>query len=327
LISQVHAAKIPDVSVIVVSYNTRDLTAACLHSVLSESADIACELIVVDNASSDGSAEMVAAEFPDVHLIANTENVGFAKANNQAFQLARGRYLLLLNPDTLVVNDAIARTVEFADSMTGAGVIGCRVLWPDGEQSRSLYRFRRLRDVALNLFVPNRLTKGSSLLGGARYAGIDLDRVQDVEVVAGCFMLVRSEILDQVGGMDEDFFMYGEESEWCFRIRKAGWSVLYFPGARIVHLGGQSTKQKKSEMNLAMARGQLLFLEKTWGWHASYLANLMMLLRDSPRVCLWLLCMPIPRLRESEFGRSLKAAVQRLPMLLRGLFREHRASR
>lgn len=312
---------IPQISVIIVSYNTRELTRGCLCSVMRETPDLDLELIVVDNASMDGSVEMVAAEFPDAHLIVNRENLGFARANNQAFEVARGRYLLLLNPDTQIVEKAIAKTLRFAEATPRAGVMGCRVLLPDGRQQSTLFRYRRLRDVFLNLFVPNSLIRRSRYFGRERYVGLDLHRVQDVEVVAGCYMLVRREVVEGVGGMDDDFFMYGEEAEWCFRIRKAGWSVLYYPGARVIHYAGQSTKQEEVPMNLAMARSQLLFLQKTQGCRAAYVANLIMLLRDFQRLFLWWCFGLYPPLRRSKFGRSLLPGVARFPMHLQGLLR------
>lgn len=311
----------PDVSIIVVSYNTLDLTGACLRSIKNGTPGLATETIVIDNASGDGSADMIESCFPEAQLIRNTENVGFAAANNQGLKLARGRYVLLLNPDTQVAEEAIAKTVEFADANPRAGVIGCRVLFPDGEQQSTLFRYRRLRHVFLNVFLPENLISRSRVFGRARYVGLDLDRVQDVEVVAGCFMLVRREAIEAVGAMDSDFFMYSEEAEWCYRMRKSGWKVLYFPGAEIMHLSGQSTKQERRRMVLAMDRGHLLFIQKTQGWLAAYIANVLMMLRDLPRVLLWKLLAVHPAWRGGGLGRSLMPATERFALHWAGLLR------
>ena len=244
----------PDLSVVVVSYNTRDLTRRCLQSVQDHAAGIATERILVDNASADGSADMVRREFPDVRLIANADNRGFAAANNQAFEIARGRYLLLLNPDTEVLEGTLEKVFAFAQRNPAAGVVGCRVRYPDGTQQSTFFRFLRLSTVIVNLFVPNRWMRKSEGLGRSRYVGADLDTTQDVEVVAGCFMLVPRAAIDQVGGMDEGYFMYGEEADWCYRMRRAGWSALYYPDATILHHGGQSARQRPGPMLRAMAR-------------------------------------------------------------------------
>jgi GT2 family glycosyltransferase len=157
--------------------------------------------------------------------------------------------------------------------------------------------------------------------GRTRYIGADLDQVLDVEVVAGCFMLVRRQLIEEVGGMDEGFFMYGEEAEWCFRIRRAGWSILYFPGATILHRGGESARQYADQMTLAMSRSQLLFIQKTEGRAAAYLANLLMLLRDLPRALAWLCFSAFPRLRQSGVTGLLRPSVARVWLHIRGVFR------
>lgn len=310
-----------DVSFIVVSYNTRELTRGCLRSIEEQSVGFRYEIIVVDNASSDGSAEMVAGDFPGVQLVANEQNLGFARANNQAFELAAGRYVLLLNPDTEILDNAVRDCLEFAERQPDAGVIGCRVRLPNGEQQSTVFRYLRPWYLLINLFVPNRLIRRSRLLGRIRYVGIDLDRVQEVEVIAGCFMLVRREVLEQVGGMDGDFFMYGEEAEWCFRIRRAGWRNLYLPGPTILHHGAQSAKQSTEKMTVAMCRGQLLFIQKTQGPAAAWVANLLMLARDVPRALLWLLIRGVPGFRESDRGELLRPAITRVHVHLTGLYK------
>lgn len=311
------AADPVDVSVVVVSFNTRELTCACIETVLRETRRHTFEIIVVDNDSRDGSVEAVRERFPEVTVIANRDNTGFARANNQGFEVARGRFVLLLNSDTEVWDDAIGRSIDYAQAHADAGVVGCRAIQPDGRQQSTMFRYLRLWEVALNCLVPHRLMRRSRLLGHSRYVGADLDEVQDVEVAAGCFMLVRREVIERVGGMDGAFFMYGEEAEWCHRIRRGGWRVRYFPGARILHYGGASASQDPATMKVAMARSQILFLRKTRGRVVAYLANLLMLARDLPRVALWALLSPAPR---SGLRASMAPAVSRLPFHLRTLF-------
>jgi len=311
----------PDVSVVIVSYETRDLTLAAVASVLADRGHDGYEVIVIDNASTDGSAAAVAERYPGVSLIANDENRGFGAAANQGMVVSRGRYVLLLNPDTEVRDDAIAETLAYAEDHADAGVVGCRVFLADGRQQSTVYRVLRLREVLVNLFVPNKLMRRSSVLGRSRYVGLDLDLVQHVEVIAGCFMLVRRDVIERVGVFDEAFFMYGEEEEWCHRIRDAGWRLHYFPGASVLHHGGASAKQFPAAMARAMTRSRLLVLQKTRGRGIAYLGNVLMLLRDLPRILAWCVLAPFPGLRTSSVGRLLHVSVARFPVHASGLLR------
>ncbi len=272
-----------DVSVVIVSFNTRDVTLACVRSVFEHTPGCSFEVIVVDNASEDGSAEAIAREFPQATVIANTDNKGFAGANNDGLAVAKGRYLLLLNPDT-VVNDASIRDVlEFCDANPTAGVVGCRCFNEDGTQQSTIFRYKRFGEILMNVVIPNKLMRKSRRLGRSRYIGADLNQTMDVEVVAGCYMMVRRECYDKVGGMDDRFFMYAEEVDWCYRIHKAGWRIVYFPGASILHYGGLSAAKCESQMNIAMAKSNLLLIQKTMGRPLAWISNSLMCVRDTPR--------------------------------------------
>jgi asparagine synthase (glutamine-hydrolysing) len=242
----------PVLSVIVVSWNTRDLLRECLASIELHLASVEHEVIVVDNASTDGSADMVAAEFADVVLNRNDRNVGFGAANNQAMRMARGDSFLLLNSDTRLVDDSVARLCHDVSSMEGIGVAQCRLRLPDGRVQHTTYRFP-----ALGLAVLDDL--GLHKLLGARRAGETLldgywahDRERDVDWVAGSFMLVRRAVFEQTGGFDERLFMYGEDMEWCRRIRDAGWRIRYFPGAEIVHADHASADLRFGDERVAL---------------------------------------------------------------------------
>ena len=310
-----------DVSIIIVSYNTREVTLACVRSVFERANDCTWEIILIDNASCDGSVEAIRAAYPQVKAITNSENRGFAAANNQGLLIAKGRYLLLLNPDTEVYPETLRETLAYAEANPKVGVIGCRVFGDDGKQQSTLFRVKRVSDVAINALVPNRLMRRTRWLGRCRYAGIDLDVAQSVEIVAGCFMFVRRSAFETVGGMDEAFFMYGEEAEWCHRFRRHGWEVRYFPGASILHYGGVSTDRHPAQMNLAMAKSNLLLVQKTQGRGAAYLANVCMLIRDVPRAVVWHILSPFARGRESASLKSLKRASERALLHVSGLVR------
>lgn len=276
------------VSIVIVSWNSGHVLRSCLASIYAHTDETSIEVIVVDNASSDGTVEMVQREFSRVKLIVNATNKGFAAANNIGLECARGQYLLLLNPDTEIHSHTIRLSIAYMEKHPEVGVVGCRCIGADGAQQSSIFRVPRVRDVLINTLIPSKWMTRSRLLGKARYVGVDLDQEQDVEVVAGCYMFLRRSVYDAVGGMDDEFFMYGEEVEWCHRIRKEGWRVAYVPSITILHYGGVSAAQCADEMDNALARSQLLVIRKTRGAVSARAANVLMLLRDVVRLLLFL---------------------------------------
>ena len=251
----------PDLSIVVVSYNTREVLRRCLELVRAGSRGLDVELIVVDNASTDRSAEMVAECFPEATLIANQRNVGFGKANNLAFLRTRGRYVLLLNPDTAVGPDALAELVRFADAHPDAGVVGARLEYPNGSLQHSAFRFPDLRQAWFGFFdvVPI-----DSRING-RYEPARYERPFRAEHLLGACLLLRREALEQVGPFDPRYFMYFEETDLCARLRRAGWDNLYTPAARVVHLGATSTGAARERMSVEFHRSQAYFYRKHYG--------------------------------------------------------------
>jgi GT2 family glycosyltransferase len=254
-----------DVSVIIVNWNTRAVLRDCLESVYAQTRDVTFEVIVVDNASTDGSPELVKRGFPQAYLIENFTNRGFAAANNQGMAMARGRYVLLLNSDTIVLDNAIAKTVVFADRNPQAAVVGCRVLNPDHTLQPTCFMFPSLLNMLLSVSYVYKLFPRNRFFGRERMTWWDRDDAREVDVVTGCFMLVRREAIEQVGVMDEEFFMYGEETDWCYRFRREGWKVSFVPLADIVHLGGASSRQVAQRMTLQLSSSILYFLRKHRG--------------------------------------------------------------
>jgi len=251
-----------DVSIIIVNWNTRDILRNCLLSIYEQTKEIYFEVIVVDNASTDGSVEMVKKDFPQVILIENTENRGFAAANNQSIAVAKGRYVLLLNSDTLILDKAIFKTVMSADANPKAAVVGCRVLNPDRTLQPTCFMFPSLLNMFLSSTYLFKLFPKSKFFGREQMSWWNRNDTREVDVVTGCFMLVRRMAIEQTGLMDEQFFFYGEETDWCYRFRQGGWKVLFIPDAEIVHLGGQSSKQMASQMALQLRGSILQFMHK-----------------------------------------------------------------
>jgi GT2 family glycosyltransferase len=276
-----------DVAIIVVSYNTRQLLHDCLASVYMQTSGISFETYVVDNDSNDGSQDMIRTEFPRVRLIANNENKGFAAANNQAIRVADARYVLLLNPDTIVLERVIQKSVAYMDANLDVGALGCKVRWPDMTVQGTIFRFPGLLDLALDVLRLPYLFESHPFFDRARYGAHDTDKARDVDCVAGCYMLVRMGTITKAGVLDEDFFMYGEEMEWCWRIWKSGVRIVYYPGASIIHLKGQSTAQFSGGLKAAVRRAAILFLDKTRGSLTAWVSNFIMFLGVLIRVPVW----------------------------------------
>jgi GT2 family glycosyltransferase len=251
----------PALSVIVVSYNTRAMTLDCLAS-LREQTRADFETIVVDNASTDGSAEAIAGRFPDMTLMAETANHGFAGANNLAARRARGEYLLLLNPDTLVLDGAVDRLLAFARANPRAGIWGGRTLYGD----RSLNPASCWGRMTLwNLFCRASGLTGvfprSELFNSEAYGGWDRDTEREVDIVTGCFLMIRRETWEALGGFDPAFFMYGEEADLCLRARALGAAPRVTPEAEIVHYGGAADTVRADKM-VRLLSGKISLIDR-----------------------------------------------------------------
>ncbi|MEK6797432.1 MAG: glycosyltransferase family 2 protein [Planctomycetota bacterium] len=286
-----------DVSIVIVSWNTRDVLRDCLRSLHERAGDAALETIVVDNHSADGSAEMIAAEFPAVRLIRNDDNRGFAAANNQGIAVAHGRYVLLLNSDTLIHDAAIEKAVEFADAHPDAGIVGCQTRGRRGNLQYNCYLFPSLLNVALSLTRLQQLFWSHRFFNRARFGWWDYQSEREVDAVAGCFMLARREAIQQVGPMSEEYFMYSEDTDWCLRMRRAGWKTMYTPKAVITHLGRCSSSQAPMDMHLLERRSLLMFLERKSGRATRAAANLMFCIASLLRV-------PLVGMKRLSAGRS-----------------------
>lgn len=274
----------PDISVIIVSYETRDLTDACVASVKRHAGGLRVEIIVVDNCSTDGTAAALRAAHPDIAVISSPVNGGFAYGNALGLAVARGAMILVLNPDTELRPDTLERAVAALRADPRLGVVGALVELPDGTIQNSTIRFPSLRALAFNVALPARLQRRLPWAGDQRYASLDRSRPQRLDAVSGCFMLVKREVVDSVGGFDTRFFIYGEEVEWCRRIRRAGWEIEYRPDVRILHHGGASTSHMTVWKAREMMRGQLLYFALVHGRGKARLAALLMLVRDLVRL-------------------------------------------
>jgi hypothetical protein len=250
-------------SVIIVNYNVRQFLENALTSICRALEGIQGEIFVVDNASDDGSSDMVRAKFPAVRLLENTTNVGFARANNMALRLAGGEFLLLINPDTVVQEDTLRVMLRFFSDVPDAGVAGCRVLNPDGTFQLPCRRSFPTPWVAFTkIFGLAALFPASRIFGRYNLTFLSEDETYPVDAVSGSFMMVRREAYVTVGGLDEDFFMYGEDLDWCYRIAAAGFKVYYVHTTKIIHFKGESTRRSDIDEIRVFYQAMQLFVRK-----------------------------------------------------------------
>ncbi len=250
-----------DLSIVVVSWNTAQLLKQCLDSIYANPPDCTFDIWVVDNASSDESVAMVRSDFPDAHLITNRENVGFAGANNQALELCQGSFVLLLNPDTVVKPQALNQLIRFLRNNEQVGGAGPRLLNGDGSFQPSCYPFPTVMREFWRLFYLDSVIP----YGTYNFSSWDQRTPQDVDSIQGACLLLRKEVLDQVGLFDESYFLYSEEIDLCYRIKRAGWRLVWLPEAAIIHLGGQSSKQVARRSFLNLYQGKVMFFRKHYG--------------------------------------------------------------
>jgi N-acetylglucosaminyl-diphospho-decaprenol L-rhamnosyltransferase len=271
------SAAAPDLSIIIVSWNVRDLLRACLRSIQADRGGLRPEVIVVDAASHDGTPAMVREEFPWAKLIACADNVGFPKGNNIGLAEAHGRYLLLLNPDTEVQPGALATMVAYLEQNPEVGALGPQLLNPDGSVQSSRRRFPTLATAVfestwLEPYAPAGLLR--------RYYALDLadDETAEVDWLTGACLLVRREVLQEVGDLDEAYFMYSEEMDWLRRIKAAGRRVVYLPQAKVMHHMGKSSEQVVAARHISFQRAKLRYFKKYHGRAAvSFLRSFLLL--------------------------------------------------
>ena len=250
-------------SIVIVNYNVKYFLEQCLYAATKAASKLGSEIIVVDNDSVDGSCQMVAEKFPKVTLIANKVNVGFSKANNQAIRIAKGEYILLLNPDTVVEEDSFIKIVGFMDKTPDAGGLGVKMIDGKGRFLPESKRGLPTPEIAFwKMFGFSSLFPRSKRFGRYHLGYLDKDQIHEVDVLAGAFMLLRRQTLDKVGLLDEDYFMYGEDIDLSYRITKGGYKNYYFPQTTIIHYKGESTKKGSINYVKVFYNAMIIFAEK-----------------------------------------------------------------
>jgi len=262
-----------DLSIVIVSYNTKELTLSCLESICHHKPDsYSLDIFVVDNASSDGTVEAIAKQFPQVKLIANEKNLGYAAANNQAIFQTNADYILLLNSDTLVLENCLEAVIDFMRRHPEVGASGCKLVLPDG--SLDLACKRSFPTPETSFYHAVGLSKRfpqHKKFGRYNLSYLNENEIHEVDCLVGAFMMVRRKVIEEIGGLDESFFLFGEDIDWCYRIKEAGWKVVYYPKAVAIHYKGSSCKKNIWKSTYEFHRAMLIFYNK----HYKYKYNLL----------------------------------------------------
>ncbi len=254
-----------DISFIIVSWNARDYLFKCLYSIEKDAAGFNSEIIVVDNASSDGSAQMVRERFPQAKLIVNEKNLGFAWANNIGIRESRGKYLALINSDVEVLPGCVGKMVDYIEKNGETGMLGPKMVDPSGNLQLSCMGFPTLWNSLCRALALDTTFPGIKFFSGYLMTYWPHDSTREVDIINGCFWLVRRGALDKVGLLDERFFIYGEDKDWCKRFREAGWKVVYFHEARSIHYGGGSSSNAPVKFFIEMNRADIKYWNKHHG--------------------------------------------------------------
>jgi len=263
-----------NLSIIIVNYNTKELLQKALESIERFPPSGEFEIFVVDNASQDDSAEYIKNIDNQVIPIINTENLGFSKANNMAIKMAKGKYILLINPDTEVLEGTLNKCMDYMDKHPTIGILGCKVLLPDGRLDLACRRgFPNLWNSFFKFSGLAKLFPKVKLFTGYNLTYLDEHQSYSVDSVVGAFMMVRREVIEQIGLLDEDFFMYGEDIDWCYRAKQAGWDVFYYADAVIIHHKRASSKQSKKALN-EFFRAMEIFYKKHYAGKHTFFVNI-----------------------------------------------------
>jgi GT2 family glycosyltransferase len=249
-------------SIVIVSWNVKDILCDCLDSIVRSSTAFAYEIIIVDNASTDGTADHVRKKYPSICIIENSENQGFARASNQGALQAQGQYLFFLNPDTILFDDTLSRLVEFMESNPDIALCGPRIQNDDGTLQESVRNFPSWRGAFYRYTILKYLGLFKSHFQRWHNRGFDYNKQTDIDQLIGAAILIRKGIFEQIGGFDERYFVYYEEVDLCHRLKTGGYRMTYYPGVRMIHLGGKSTEQIPAKTRFMRLQSLLIYFRK-----------------------------------------------------------------
>lgn len=305
-----------NLSVIIVTWNTRDIVRECLESLQQQGQNPNMEVIVVDNASSDGTPQLIQEIFPWVKLVRKDTNLGFAGGNNVGIKLSTGQYLGLVNSDVVVPRDCLEKMIQYMDHHPNIGMLGPKMFLKDGSIGQSCMGLPSVWNWFCRAFALDRLFKGSKVFGGFLMTHFQYDRVMDVDVLTGWFWMVRREALDRVGLLDERFFMYGEDIDWSKRFHDAGWRVVFYPEAEAIHYCGASSSNAPTRFYVEMSRANMQYFKRHHAKLTVFGFWLMMWFHETNRVIAYGAIFLLKARRDSEAGFKMKRSIACLRWLM-----------
>jgi len=273
-----------DISIVIVSWNTKEFLLDCLESIKLQPPVASMEIIVVDNASTDGSQVAVENQYPDVHLIRNDQNYGFAKANNIGIKESKGRYICLINSDVKVLSKCLTSLYVYIEKNPSIGMIGPRILNSDLSLQCTCRHFPSLWNNFCSAMGLNRLFPDSRISSGDQMFYFKHDAILSIEVLAGCFLMVRRDAFEQVGYLDDQFFMYAEDIDWCKRFHRAGWQIVFFPEAEAIHYGGASSANSPLRFSVAQEKSLFQYWAKHHGTISRFALFCIIILQHTLRI-------------------------------------------
>lgn len=288
-----------DLSIIIVNYNTKKLTLDCIKSIYKSKTNYQYEILVVDNNSRDDSVRVLKDTFKNIILIQNKENVGFAKANNQAMKISKGRYILLLNSDTIVRENTLDTIIKFMEENDDVGSTGCKVVLPNGELDKACHRGFPTPEASF--FYMTGLAKrfpNNPKFNSYHKSYLHMDEIHEIDCLVGAFMMVRRKTIEEVGMLDETYFMYGEDIDWCYRIKKAGWKIYFNPNVSIVHYKGASSRKKPFKIVYEFYRAMFIFHKNHFASKYNMFINLLVYLGITLKLSLAIITNGFKRSRE-----------------------------
>ena len=273
-----------DISFIIVNWNAIKYLSQCIASIVENSQSFSYEIIVVDNASSDGSPDIIKNQFPDIKVICNGSNLGFAKANNIGIRQSQGDFLCLVNSDVVVLKDSVDKLLAYIKSQPTIGMVGPQIIGIKGEIQRSCMEHPTLSNMFARAIAFNSVFPKSKLLGNYLMTDWEHDSLRRVDIINGCFWLIRKKALDKVGLLDEQFFMYGEDMDWCKRFWNNHWEISFYPDVKVIHYGGASSANAPVRFYIEMHKANLKYWEKHHGAFSLYIFRCILLLHQFIRL-------------------------------------------
>jgi GT2 family glycosyltransferase len=308
----------PVISIVIVTWNGKRYALECLESLRAYPAQVPMEIIVVDNASTDGTPDAIRAEFPEVKVVETGANLGFAKGNNIGVALSRGKYVCLVNSDVVLHPGCLDRLLAIMQTNPDIGIMGPKMLCPDGSIGLSVMQLPSIWNTLCAAMALHSIFPGSKFFAGFSVRTDDIQTVEDVEVVTGWFWMISRAALDQVGGLDERFFMFGEDIDWCHRFRKSGWRVAYCGGAEALHYGGGSSAEAPARFYVEMRRANLQYFHKHHGLLGAAGYTLAIGIHELARIAGYSLSYCYDRQKRLEAGSKVRRSVSCLRWLMGG---------